>query len=612
MDMTTPMEWQPEIDAATRARAVQAAQGNCAFDLLLAGGQLVDVITGEIRAADVGIVGPIIASVHTPGTRADAASIHSLDGRYIAPGFIDTHVHLESSHMLPHHYAATVVPQGTTTVFWDPHELANVLGVKGVRYAADASRNLPLRCLIQAPSSVPSAPAIEASGASFDRAEMREMMSWPEVIGVAEMMDMNGVLRGSSRMVAVAEEGRAAGKLVEGHARGLTGPRLQGYLAAGIGSDHEITSGDDLLEKLRAGLAIEIRGSHNYVLPPVVEALNKLPHLSSQIMFCTDDVPPDHLVTAGGVNDVLRRFIAVGMKPVDAIRFATFNAALHLGRRDLGAVCAGRIADIVIISDLKRMTVTDVFVSGRHAAQNGKLLQPVVAPAVEAPGRTVYIAPRRVEDFRLAVKGVANGRVRLKTIKGVRFSEWSEVEVEVRNGFVELPSLDDLNFIYVQHRHGRHDALPQIALQEGLPRLKGALATTYLHDSHNLFVIGGNPDDMQLAANTLISCGGGIAAVQNGRLLSVAEFPIAGMLSQKSPGEVAEAFEAVRQAAGQVAEWKPPYWIFKTLEGMSLACNPFPYLTDLGLADGLLGEFVEMEVTHRTGDFDNRQKIPLF
>jgi len=600
MDTTTPIEWQPAIDSATRSRAVQAAQGYCAFDVLLAGGQLVDVITGEIRGADVGIVGPMIASVHAPGTRTDAASIHSLGGRYIAPGFIDTHVHLESSHMLPHHYAATVVPQGTTTVFWDPHELANVMGVEGVRYATEASRNLPLRCLIQAPSSVPSAPAIEVSGASFDRAEMREMLSWPEVVGVAEMMDMNGVLGGSSRMVAIAEEGRAAGKLVEGHARGLTGPRLQGYLAAGIGSDHEITSGDDLLEKLRAGLAIEIRGSHNYVLPPIVEALSKLPHLSSQIMFCTDDVPPDHLVAFGGINDVLRRFIAAGMKPLDAIRFVSFNAALHLGRRDLGAVCAGRIADIVILSDLEAITIADVFVSGRHAARNSRMLHPVAAPPTAVHAGSVHIPPRIAEDFLLPVKSIANGRAVLKTIKGVRFSEWSTTELEVRDGFAVLPPADapngDLNLLYVQHRHGRHEASRQVALQEGLPRLRGALATTYLHDSHNLFVIGGNPDDMQLAANTLITCGGGIVAVQDGKVLSVAEFPIAGMLSPNPPEQVASVFTAVREAAGLVAEWKPPYWIFKTLEGMSLACNPFPYLTDLGLADGLSGELVEIEL----------------
>ena len=545
----------------------------------------------------------MIASVHAPGTRSDAAEIHPLPDRFLIPGLIDTHVHLESSHMLPHHYAATVVPQGTTTVFWDPHELANVLGVKGVRYAIDASRNLPLRVLMQAPSSVPSAPSIEVSGATFERAEMREMLAWPEVIGVAEMMDMNGVLSGSSRMVAIAEEGRASGKLVEGHARGLTGPRLQGYCAAGIGSDHELTSGDDLLEKLRAGLAVEIRGSHQYVVPTIVEALATLPHLSSQIMFCTDDVPPDQLISAGGIADVLRRFIVAGVPPLTAIRFATINAAHHLGRRDLGAICPGRIADLVILSDLPTVAVEEVFVAGRHAATAGAMLHAIEAPLTAFPNGTVLLSPRSLEDFSLRITGVTDGRVRLRTIKGVRFSEWGEATLDVRGGRVVLPSdtssTPDLNFLYVQHRHGRHAARPQVALQEGLPRLHGALATTYLHDAHNLFVIGGNPEDMQLAANALISCGGGIVAVQDGRVLAITEFPIAGMLSPKLPGEVAGDFFRLREAAGRVAEWKPPYWIFKTLEGMSLACNPFPYLTDLGLADGLLGTLVEQELAER-------------
>ena len=585
----TPNPWQPEIDAETRSRAVDAAQGRAPFDLLLLGGQIVDVITGELRYADVGIVGPMIASVHATGTRRDAAATHELDGKFLSPGFIDAHVHFESSHMLPHHYAATVVPQGTTTIFYDPHELANVLGVEGVRYAVEASRDLPLRYLCQAPSSVPSALNLEVSGASFDRAEMREMLSWPEVIGVAEMMDMNGVLRKSSRMVAIAEEGRAAHKLIEGHARGLTGQGLQGYLSAGVTSDHEITSGDDLLEKLRAGLAIEIRGSHDYVIPTIVKVLAELPHLSSQIMFCTDDVPPDVLVERGGVADVLRRFIAQGLKPTDAIRFATFNAALHLGRPDLGAICAGRIADIVVLSDLSAVAVSDVFVSGRHVAQ-GKMLVPIVPAKVTHPRDTMKIAATRIDDFRLRVATNA-ARTRVRSIRGVRFSEWSELEVEVQDGYVVLPP--DVNLLYVQHRHGRYDSGPHTALQEGLPTLRGALATTYLHDAHNLFVIGGNAEDMKVAADALISSGGGTAVAQDGKILAIIKYPIAGMLSADSPEEVGRQFEAVKLAAGRVAEWKPPYWIFKSLEGMSLACNPFPYLTDLGLVDGKRGELVD-------------------
>ncbi len=584
-----------KIDPATRARAVQAAQGHGPFDLLLTGAEIVDVITGELRPADLGLVGPMIASVHPRGSRTDAAEVHDLSGRLLAPGLIDTHVHFESSHMLPYHYASVVVPQGTTTIFYDPHEIANVLGVPGVRYAVDSTLGLPLRCLCQAPSSVPSAPGLEVAGASFGGPEMEEMLRWTEVLGVAEMMDMNGVLAGSERTTAIAEAGRAAGKLVEGHARGLTGARLQAYCAAGIGSDHEITTGDDLLEKLRAGLAVEIRGSHDYVMPPIVEALSKLPHLSSQIMICTDDVPPDHLVSKGGVIDVLRRFIAYGMPPLDALRFSTVNAALHLGRRDLGALCPGRIADILVLNDLQTLAVDSVYVSGQIAARDGEMLGAITPPEVAAPAGTMHLAPQGIVSFELRVSGITDGQVRVRTIEGVRFSQWGEATVEVRDGSVVLPAGGDLNLLYVQHRHGRHAAGPQIALQAGLPQLRGALATTYLHDAHNLFAIGGgNPADMQIAVNTLIRCGGGIVAVQDGKVLALAEFPIAGMLSPLPPAEVAQAFEAVRTAAGQVAEWKLPYWIFKTLEGMSLACNPFPYLTDLGLADGKRGVLTEL------------------
>jgi adenine deaminase len=590
------MEWHPQIDPVTRARAVDAAQGKAPFDLLLCGGTIVDVVTGELRNADIGIVGPMIASVHAPGTRSDTPAVYSVTGKFLTPGLIDAHVHFESSHMLPHHYASTVVPQGTTTIFYDPHELANVLGLRGVRYAIEASRNLPLRFLCQAPSSVPSAPGLETSGGAFGRAEMREMLSWPEVLGVAEMMDMNGVLHNSSRMAGIAEEGRAANKLVEGHARGLSGPKLQGYLSAGITSDHEITSGDDFLEKLRAGLAIELRGSHDYVIPAVAKVLAELPHLSSQIMLCTDDVPPDLLLEKGGLADVLRRFIARGLKPTDAIRFATFNTALRLGRPDLGALCAGRIADIVVLSDLETILVEDVFVSGRHIGQRGRMLHAIQPAPVEHPRVTMHVPRMAADDFRIRVD-LPDGIATIRTIRGVRFSEWCEVEVQVRDGLVIVPP--DANLICVQHRHGKYRSRPQLALQTGIPQLKGAIASTYLHDSHNLFVIGSTAEAMTIAANAVIDCGGGTAVAQSGKLLAMIGYPIAGILSEEEPAEVARQFAAVRDAAGTVAEWKPPYWVFKAIEGMSLVCNPFPYLTDLGLVDGDRGECVEMLVQHR-------------
>src|SRR6266404_2317514 len=343
------------FDSTTRARAIAAAQGQAAFDTLLTGGVLVDVATSELRPADIGIVGPMIASVHAPSTRSDAVERHDVTGRWLAPGLIDMHVHFESSHMTPANYAAVVVPQGTTTIFYDPHELANVLGLVGVRYAIEASRGLPLRFLCAAPSCVPSAPGLETAGAEFGGDEMRTMLAWPEVAGVAEVMDMNGVLAQSRRAMEILDAGFDSGKLIEGHARGLSGPQLQAYMAAGVSSDHEITSAADGLEKLRAGMTVELRGSHDNVLPELVAAINQLPQMPSTLTICTDDVPPDYLVEKGGMCDVLRRLIRYGMDPVQAVRCATLNAAHRLRRGDPGLLAAGRVADIVVLSDLREV-----------------------------------------------------------------------------------------------------------------------------------------------------------------------------------------------------------------------------------------------------------------
>ncbi|WP_395489629.1 adenine deaminase [Cedecea davisae] len=576
--------------ADLRRRAVKAALGEVPFDLLLTNGQLIDMATGEIRQADVGIVGTLIASVHPRGSREDAVKIHDLAGSYLSPGLMDTHVHVESSHLPPARYAEIVVAQGTTTIFWDPHELANVLGIEGVRYAVDASRNLPLRVICAAPSSVPSTPGLEMSGADFAGKEMETLLSWPEVAGVAEVMDMHGVLNGSERMLEILNAGLNSGKLIEGHARGLSGTGLQAYLAAGVTSDHELTSAADALEKLRAGLTLEIRGSHPYLLPEIVEALNGLPHLSSQVTVCTDDVPPDMLLERGGIVALLNLLIEHGMKATDALRLATLNASLRLQRPDLGLIAAGRTADLVVFDSLEKLSARTVFVAGKLMAERGKMLEPVTAPSIVPPRDTVRLQSLSPNDFVLKVP-VNNGRARLRHIKGARFTQWSEVEVEVRGGEVQLP--EGFSLIWVQHRHGRHEAKPQLALLEGWGELRGAIATTYSHDSHNLVVLGRNPQDMALAANQLIACGGGMALSQNGKMLAKVEMPIAGMLSDLPASELAQQFAQLRELSNKVADWEPPYRVFKAIEGTCLACNAGPHLTDLGLTDGSTRQIVD-------------------
>lgn len=583
--------------ASLRRRAIAAARGEMPFDLLLADARIVDMVTGEIREADVGIVDELIASVHPRGSRIDAQETHNMAGAYLTPGFIDTHVHLESSHLTPARYAEIVLAQGTTAVFWDPHELANVLGVSGVRYAIEASRDLPLQVMIAAPSSVPSTPGLEMSGADFAGGEMETMLAWPEVYGVAEVMDMHGVLHGSARMQEILSCGLRSGKLIEGHARGLSGAGLQAYLAAGVTSDHELTSAEDALEKLRAGLTLEIRGSHPYLLPDIVAALKTLPHLSSQITLCTDDVPPDMLLKNGGIVALLNQLIEHGLPAVDALRFATFNAALHLKRDDLGLIAAGRRADLVVLDSLRTLNPRQVYVAGKLIAREGKMLAPLPAANIAPLPNTMHLSPLCADDFALRIADVDHGEARLKHIRGARFTEWGEVDVQIRHSRVVLPA--GFSLIWVQHRHGRHPAKPQIALLEGWGELQGAIATSYSHDSHNLVVLGRDPDEMALAANTLITSGGGMALVRNGEITAHVAMPIAGMLSDLPATELAAAFHNLRERSGDIADWQPPYRVFKAIEGTCLACNVGPHLTDLGLTDGATRQIID-PVIHYT------------
>lgn len=348
----TPIEPRDLDDAALRDRAV--ARGDAPFDALIRGGAVADMVTEELRPADVGLVGPLIASVHAPGARDDALRSEDASGAVIAPGLIDAHMHIESSMVTPATYAGAVLPRGVTTIVWDPHELGNVCGAEGVVWALAAARALPLRIVTLAPSCVPSAPGFEAGGADFGADTLAALLRKPDIGGLAEVMTMAPVIAREPRMRAILQAGLASGKPVNGHARGLVSAALAAFIAAGVSSDHELTSGEDLMEKLRAGLWIEMRGSHDHLLPEFVAALGTLGQLPQTVTLCTDDVFPDDLDTAGGLDDVVRRLAGYGLAPLRALRAATLNAATRLGRSDLGLVAAGRRADLVLFDDLDR------------------------------------------------------------------------------------------------------------------------------------------------------------------------------------------------------------------------------------------------------------------
>ncbi|MDH7808294.1 MULTISPECIES: adenine deaminase [unclassified Rhizobium] len=578
-------------DDALRARAVAAARGDAAFDVLITGGTLVDVVTGELRAADIGIVGPLIASVHEPVSRSDAAQVVDASGAFVSPGLIDTHMHIESSMITPAAYAAAVVARGVTTIVWDPHEFGNVHGVEGVRWAAKSIENLPLRAILLAPSSVPSAPGLERGGADFDAGILADILSWPQIGGVAEIMNMRGVIDRDPRMSGIVQAGLVSEKLICGHARGLKDADLNAFMAAGVSSDHELVSAEDLMAKLRAGLTIELRGSHDHLLPEFVEALNTLGHLPQTLTLCTDDVFPDDLLRGGGLDDVVRRLVGYGLRPEWALRAATLNAAQRLGRADLGLIAAGRRADIVVFEDLSGFAARHVLAGGRAVAEGGRMLIDVPACDAAVLEGSMKLPRRNADDFRVACEGA---RVRLATIDRPRFTQWGEAEAEVKDGFVVPP--EGAAMISVTHRHGKAEPVTRTGFLTGWGRWNGAFATTVSHDSHNLTVFGGNAEDMALAANAVIAAGGGMAVASEGRVTALLSLPLSGLVSDAPLEDVAKAFEELRAAVGRVVEWQPPYLVFKACFGATLACNIGPHQTDMGIADVLTGRVMESPV----------------
>lgn len=574
-----------------RDHAVKVARGDAPFDILITGGTLVDVVTGELRPADIGIVGPLIVSVHERGARADAAQVIDATGTFVSPGLIDTHMHIESSMVTPATYAETVVPRGVTTVVWDPHEFGNVCGVDGVAWSVEAVRSLPLRAVVMAPSCVPSAPGYEVAGADFDADVIDEMLLWPKIAGLAEVMNMRGVIDREPRISNIVQNALVSEKLVSGHARGLAGGDLAAFMTAGVTSDHELTSADDLMQKLRAGLTIEMRGSHDHLLPEFVEALNTLGHLPQTVTICTDDVFPDDLVDGGGLDDVVRRLVRYGMKPEWALQAATLNGAVRIGRADLGLIAAGRRADIVLLEDLKDFCARTVVASGHIVSRDGKMMGDVCRMNPNPLRRSVKLQALQEDDFKLRSEGT---RVRVATIDRPRFTRWGQVDAAVENGFVVPPQESVL--IAVTHRHGRVDSRTRLGFLTGWGKWKGAFATTVAHDSHNLTVFGSDPRDMAAAANAVIASGGGMAVAIGGKVVSLLPLPLAGLVSEEPVEVVADQFRAIRAAMDKVVDWEPPYLVFKACFGATLACNAGPHQTDRGIADVTTGTLMESPI----------------
>ncbi|MDJ0631343.1 MAG: adenine deaminase C-terminal domain-containing protein [Rhodobacter sp.] len=563
-----------------RAKAVKAAQGLAPFDMLISNTRLLDMVTGRERQADIGIVGGLIASVDSSGTTREATVFIDAKGRSAVPGLIDTHMHVESSMVTPAEYASAVVPRGVTTVVWDPHEFANACGVSGVDYAIEAGRDLPLRFLTLAPTCVPSAPGYETSGGDFGPEVLSELLARDEIYGAAELMTMQPLLSGDPRVTGIVNAGLASGKRVCGHARGLKGGALAAYAAAGVETDHELTSANDLLARLEAGMTVELRGSHGHLLPEFANALLELGHLPQTVTFCTDDVFPDDLAQHGGLDHMVRLMISIGLPPEWAYRAATFNAATRIGRADLGLIAPGKRADIVLLDDLEDVKASLVVADGVLVSGRGKLTESVFAIEPPTALRTsVAVAELSPEDFEVTTDFQ---KTRIATLSKPRFPVWGEREVDVKDGKLVLP--DDMIRMAIANRYGRNTPV-RVAFLENWGTWRGAFATTVSHDSHNLTVFGRDPLDMALAANTVRSSNGGLCVAANGEVLAHLELPLAGLVSEAPLSETAKSFAFVRQSLDALVDWNPPYLVFKALFGASLVCNVGPRLSDVGIVD---------------------------
>jgi len=563
-----------------RRAAIKAAQGWQPFDLAVVDAMVLDVVTGRERRADVGLSGPLIARVQPSGGEILARRRIDANGCHLLPGFIDTHMHVESSMIAAPEYAAAMVPRGVTTALWDPHELANVAGMAGIDYAAESARSASMRLLLLAPSCVPSAPGYESCGGDFGSAEIASLLARDDIHGLAELMTMRPLLNGDPRTGAIAAAARASGKRMHGHARGLSGGALAGYAAAGVTTDHELTSGADLIEKLEAGLTIELRGSHEHLLPEFAHEFLALGHIPQSVTLCTDDVFPDELVSGGGLDRLVRSLIANGLPPAWVYRAATLNGAVRIGRPDLGLVAPGRRADLVLMADLTDVRADTVIVDGRVVAEEGAMCAPVARTSVPPALRdTLDLAPIVPTDFELRARGPF---ARIATLSKPRFPEWGERRVEVRNGMLALP--DGMIRMAVANRFGRRTPV-RVAFLENWGEWRGAFATSVSHDSHNLTVFGRDPADMAAAAESVRQMRGGLAVAENGQTVAALALPIGGLISPAPLADVASGFAVVRAAMDRVVDWCPPYLVFKACFGASLVCNPGPRLSDHGIVD---------------------------
>jgi adenine deaminase len=566
------------------ARRIAIARGDEPADVVLRGGRVFSVFTGEFLDADVAFAGEHVAGV---GDGYEGRDIVDVTGLTLLPGFIDGHMHLESTKLMADEFARAVLPLGTTTVVLDPHEIANVFGLNGVRAILDAARDIPVDLYVMVSSCVPASP-FESSAATVTPEEIATFLAEePRAIGLAEMMDYPGVVRGNDDALAKLEA--AAGRHVDGHAPGLGGRDLNAYLAAGVRSDHEATTYDEALEKRRLGMWVMIReGSAAQNLEALLPVV--LEHGVTNTLLCTDDREPDDLFEQGHINHVMRKAVALGADPADVIVMATLNAARYHRLYEHGAVAPGYLADVVAVPDVSSFDPSKVWKRGRLVAEDGHAVEipPITAP--EWMRDTVHVRGLTASDFAIA----ATARVRVIGVTPGQIVTQARIAEPGRsNGHATTDPSRDLAKMAVVERH--HDTgRIGLGFVQGFGLESGALASSQAHDAHNLVIVGVTDEDMAFAANHLREIGGGQVAVADGRVLAEVPCPIGGLLSDQPFEAVAASVKAMHAAVRDDLGGTLPA-PFMAMSFMALSVIPELKLTDRGLVDVDRFELVPLE-----------------
>ena len=562
--------------------------GRAPAELRIDNVRIVDVFSGEVRSGSICIgKGRILGF-----SQLDALEVMDGQGAYLIPGLIDGHVHIESSMLCPARFAELILPFGTTTVVADPHEIANVKGMDGLRYMLEASRGLPLSVRIMLSSCVPALP-VEDSGATLEAADLAPLLNDPDVGGLAEMMNVPGLLGGAPEVLEKVAAAQKAGKVIDGHAPMLSGAGLDAYAALGVGTDHECTTSEELRDRVARGMYVLMReGSAAREVKKLVPGLT--PANQRRCLFCTDDRQPADILKRGHINGILKLAVANGVDAVDAVRMATLNVAECYGLRDRGAIAPGRRADLVLVKDLKDFEVLACWAGGELVAREGRMLRSLDMLDPGVLQSSVNLAPLSSRPF--SVKAPSGKARVIGLLEHSLITECRVQNVSVReNGEVELADNPSLLKIAVLERHHATGKLGTGLLDAQYGLQGGAIATTIAHDSHNIVVAGDDETDMLLAVQEMERIGGGIVMVSGGKVIAELPLPIGGLMSDRPAAEVAQKLDELLELARTHYRIWEGADAFMTLSFLALPVIPHFKITARGLFDMDTFSFVDVD-----------------